>query len=73
MNASERLLVLLLTRGLRLEKEQYREIVSPAVQLGFVKVIDGYLGRNSVRQELEQAAYEARGGCYDVLKEEFAK
>ncbi len=71
--ACERLLELLVTCGLLLDKEDYREVVSPAIYWGFEKVVNEYLGRPSVRRALEDAVYEARSDSLEVLKEEFAK
>jgi serine/threonine protein kinase len=71
--ACERLLELLLTRGLLLDKEDYREVVTPAIHWGFEKAVNEYLGRPNVRRALEEAVCEARGEALDVLKEEFAK
>lgn len=69
--ASERLLELLLDRGILLNKEDYRQIVIPAIQWGFEKTFNGHLGRNSLRLALERAAYQAKAEIHEVLREEF--
>jgi len=71
INAGERFLGLLLTRGVLLPKDQYREIVNPAIQWGFeIKFYGTSIGRESIRDALEQAAFVARDGAYEVLMEE---
>ena len=70
--AAERFLEMLLTRGILLPKEDFREIVVPALDWGFTKEFGGYLGRPSVRAALGQAAYEARGDAHEVLRGELA-
>ncbi len=69
--ASERLLQLMLTRGVLLDSEGYREIVSPALQWAFAKDFEGRIGRDPLRKTLEEAAFLARDGAYEVLKDEF--
>ena len=69
--ASEQFLNLLLSRGLLLEKDDYREIVHPAMVWAFEKIIAGpFIGSSSIRRSLEQAAYAARPFAHEVLKEE---
>lgn len=68
--AGERFLQLLLTRGLLLGKEDYREIAGPAIKWGFEKTFGNGLGKDSLRKSLEEAAFLARDGAYDVLQEE---
>lgn len=70
--ACERLLELLVTRGILLGKDEYREVVSPAIHWSFDKKVGDYIGRPSVRVALEQAADEARAEAHLVIKEEFA-
>lgn len=70
--AVERFLEMLLTRGILLPKEDYREVVIPALEWGFTREFGSYLGRPSVRAALEQAAYEARGEAHEVLNAELA-
>jgi len=69
--ASERFLELLLTRGILLDKNTYREIVNPAIRWGFQLNFDNILGRDSIRRALERAASEARADAHEVLREEF--
>lgn len=69
-SAAEGFLELLLVRGVLLEKEEYREIVRPAVQWGFEKHFDGRTGRESIRKSLEEAAFVSRDGAFDILTEE---
>lgn len=69
--ASERLLELLLSRGIRLPGDDYRKIVSPAIRWAFERKFGGRLGMDSLRRALEGAAYEARGEAHDILREEF--
>jgi serine/threonine protein kinase len=69
--ASERFLELMLTRGVLLPQDDYRDIVTPAIQWAFVRVFDGRLGRAILRDALEIAAFEAHGEAYKVLLEEF--
>ncbi len=72
--ASEKFLGLMLTRGIMLDKEDYREIVIPAIRWGFEMEFEGgFTGRPSVRRALEEAAYLARGENHRVLQEEFGK
>jgi hypothetical protein len=65
--------VLLLSRGMLLSKEDYRQIVSPAIKWGFELDFDGRLGSDRVRRALEEAAIAARGEAYTVIAEEFCK
>jgi serine/threonine protein kinase len=69
--ASERLLQLLLTRGVLVDSESYREIVYPSFRWAFEKDFDGRIGREPLRKTLEEAAFLARDGAYEVLKDEF--
>jgi serine/threonine protein kinase len=71
--ASERFLNLLLSRALFVEREEYREIVIPAILWAFELEFDGYVGRDHLRHAIEHVAYDARGDAYQVLKEEFTK
>lgn len=65
--AAERFLQLLLVRGVLLPKEDYIEIVHPAIQWAFEMEFDDKVGRESIRKALEKAAFIARDGAYDVL------
>jgi len=71
--ASERFLELLTTRGILLSKEDYREIVGPAIRWSFELRFGDWTGRPNIRRELERAAYEARADAHTVLREEFSK
>jgi hypothetical protein len=68
--AGERLLDLMLMRGVLLDKEDYREIVKPSIQWAFEMRFDATIGRQSLRKTLEEAAFVTRGGNYDVFHEE---
>ena len=69
---SERFLEMLLTRGILLPQEDYRDIVGPSIVWAFDRVFaDGRKGRLSLREALETAAFIARGDAYRVLAEEF--
>jgi serine/threonine protein kinase len=63
--ASQRMAV-----GVLLAKEDYREIVNPAIQWAFEMTFDDKVGRESIRKSLEEAAFVARDGAYEVLTEE---
>lgn len=72
--ASEQFLNLLLSRGLLLDKDTYREIVRPAVEWAFGgKFGETFAASASIQRSLEQAAYVARGAAHDVLREEFVE
>jgi serine/threonine protein kinase len=68
--AAEQFLDLLLVRGLYLDKEDYREIVTAAIQWGFGINGLGRFGSNRIRRAFEQAAANARGEAHGVLCEE---
>jgi len=71
--ASIDFLHLLLTRGILLEKEDYREIVKPGIEWGLAKELrTGTTGSDTVRRALIQAAEQARGDSHVVLQEETA-
>ncbi len=53
-----------------LDKEDYREIASPAIHWAFEKDFDGGLGKETLRKSLEEAAFLVRDGAYEVLQEE---
>jgi serine/threonine protein kinase len=70
--ASEQFLNLLLSRGLLLDKESYREIVRPSLDWAFEKTSgEGYVGSRSIQRSLEEAAHSARGIPHEVIREEF--
>jgi serine/threonine protein kinase len=72
--ASEQFLNLLLSRGLLLDKENYREIVRPSLQWAFEKSFGGdFIRSRSIQRSLDQAAYISRGGSHEVLREEFVE
>ncbi len=71
--ASEQFLNLILTRGMLLDKDEYREIVQPSVRWGFELRFGDRLGKDSIRRTLEEAAYQAHGDAHQVLKEEFGE
>jgi len=68
--AGERFLELLITRGVLIDTESYREIVQPAIHWAFEKRFDTYVGRPSIRKALKSAAFESRDGAFDVLSKE---
>jgi serine/threonine protein kinase len=70
--AAERFLELMLTRGVQLDRDNYREIVVPAINWAFEKSFAGSTreGRESIRIALGEASFNARDGAYDVLTEE---
>jgi hypothetical protein len=66
------LLTVLLNCGILLQKEDYREIVRPAIEWGFVRTISrSSLGYEAVRRALSEAAFLARASAHEVLQEEF--
>jgi serine/threonine protein kinase len=69
-SAAEGFLELLVTRGILLGPDEYREIVKPAIQWAFEKEFDQNIGRGTIRRALESAAFEARDGAFNVLTEE---
>jgi len=71
--ASERFLQLMLTKGLFLPKDDYRDIVVPAVEWAFEKVFFVRLGKHMLREALADAAFIARGDSHQVLMDEFTK
>lgn len=71
--AAEHFLRILLITGLRLPKNDYREIVVPAIEWAFQRDFNGRLGKNHIRVALEQAASASDGDAHSVLMEEFAK
>lgn len=71
--ASERFLQLFLTRGIFLPKDDYREIVIPAIEWAFERTFVVRLGKASLRDAIEEAAFDARGESHRVLMEEFTK
>ena len=64
---TERLLQLMVTRGVLLDRKDYREIVKPAIARGF----DAAIGRATLRDALEEAAFNSREDAHSVLMEEF--
>jgi serine/threonine protein kinase len=66
-SAAEGFLELMLTRGVLLDKEHYREVVQPSIQWAFEKEFDtGGVGRESIRKSLEVASFVSRDGAFDV-------
>ena len=68
--AAERFLDLMLIRGVLLDKEDYRDIAKPAIQWAFEREFTNGVGKESLRDRMEKAAFVARDGAYDVLTEE---
>lgn len=69
--ASERLLELLITRGIFLSKDEYREVVRPAIRWAFEVQFGDWQGSPSLQRALEQAAFNSRADAHSVLREEF--
>lgn len=61
----------MLTRGVFLPKDDYRDIVAPAIEWGFEKYFGSRLGKLTLREAIEEAAFVARGDAHKVLMEEF--
>jgi serine/threonine protein kinase len=70
---SERFLQLMLTRGIFLPRDDYRDIVVPSIEWAFEKVFVVRLGKLTLRDAIEEAAFTARGDAHQVLMEEFTK
>ena len=70
---SERFMDLMLTRGIFLPKDDYRDIVIPAIEWGFEKYFVSRLGKVTLRDAIEEAAFISRGEAHQVLMEEFTK
>jgi predicted Ser/Thr protein kinase len=67
-----RFLELMLTRGVLLPAEDYKDIVKPAVSWAFDLVFeDGRKGRLALREALEVAAFVSHGDAYKVFVDEF--
>jgi hypothetical protein len=71
--ATERLLGLMLTRGLFLPKEDYHDIVEPSIQWGFERIFQDWTGRPTLRDALEEAAFISRREAHQVIMEDFTK
>jgi serine/threonine protein kinase len=72
--AAERLLNLMLSRGILLAADDYRDVVAPAIEWAFTRTFqDGSLGKASLRRSLERAAHEARSDAHEVLRAEFVR
>jgi len=69
--AAAQFLELLITRGLLLDKDSFRQIVVPAIHRGFEHEYEGRIGRRPLRDAIEQAASSARPDAHEVLREEF--
>lgn len=63
----------MLTRGVLLPKDDYRDIVAPAIEWAFERQFGRFLGKKTLRDALEEAAFASRGDAHQVLMEEFAK
>jgi hypothetical protein len=70
---SERFLQLMLTRGIFLPKEDYRDIVVPAIEWAFERTPVVRRGKASLRDALGEAAFISRGDAHRVLADEFTK
>jgi serine/threonine protein kinase len=66
-----RQLELMLTRGILLPTEDYRDIVIPAIEWAFERSFEGRLGKKVLRDAIEEAAFISRGDAHQVLMEEF--
>lgn len=69
--ASERLLELLITRGILLSQEEYRDIVKPAIRWAFEVEFGDWQGSRILQRALEEAAFNSRADAHTVLKEQF--
>jgi hypothetical protein len=61
-----------MTRGVLLPKDDYRDIVTPSIEWGFERVFDHRIGKKTLRDALEEAAFISRGESHQVLMEEFS-
>ena len=65
-------LEMMLTKGVLLSKDDYRDIACPAIVWAFDRTFsDGRIGRIKLREALETAAFTAHSDAYEVLSEEF--
>ncbi len=71
--ASERFLELMLTRGIFLPADDYRDMVVPGIEWAFEKYFASRLGKSSIREAIEEASFISRGDSHRVLMEEFTK
>jgi len=71
--ASERFLQLMLTRGILLPKEDYKEIVVPAVEWASEKPFGKWMGKQTLRTALDEAASEAHGEAHAILRDEITE
>ena len=69
--AAAQFLELLLTRGVLLDRDSYRQIVGPAINRGFERDYGQSTGRRTLRDALEKAASLGRADAHSVLQEEF--
>jgi serine/threonine protein kinase len=70
LSAAEELLELLLSRGILLPKDDYREVVTPAVDWAFGDEHSISRAGQNIRIALEKAAYESRGDSHAIIVEE---
>lgn len=70
---AERFLQLMLTRGIFLPTNDYRDITIPAIEWAFEKYFGSRLGKMTLREATEEAAFISRGDAHRVLMEEFTK
>ena len=70
---SERFLELMIKRGILLPREDYRDVVEPAIQWAFERTFDHRLGKKTLRDAIEEAAFTSRGDAHQMLVEEFTK
>lgn len=71
--AAERFLQLMLTRGLFLPKEDYQDIVIPAVEWAFEREFGSRIGKETLREAFEEASFTSRGESHQVLMEAFVE
>jgi serine/threonine protein kinase len=69
--ASERFLQLMMTRGILFPRDDFRDIVTPAIEWGFERKFDQRIGRQTLRDAIEEAAFTARAESHQVMMEEF--
>jgi len=68
--AAERFLELLLTKGLLLNKDDYKEIIRPAIRWGFEEQYGAFLGSRAVRLAVVNAASQARSDIHETISQE---
>ena len=65
--ASEQFLRLLLTGGLLLSKNEYKQIVEPSIRCGIEEPHRDFVGSRNIKNAIVEAAAQARSDPHDVL------